>query len=213
MRHALLVATVGVLVAGAAAVAAHSASNSTVSSIALRPAQVGDGYELKLRPDTNCVKGCVTLDMCGYGFMSEVMRTARYQVDYVKDGGIPISNEVVQYTPGGAKEALHEITTAATKCPKKAVKSSVAGVGLIAYRVKRLTDRHLLPGYLAMQIHVSGKASGQKVDGTLISIYQAKGNFLSGVYTEIGTDAPLTDLIQLALHAAEGSAQNLNKYA
>jgi hypothetical protein len=57
---------------------------------------------------------------------SEVLRTSRYQANYEKPGAIPISNEILGYSPGGAAETLSEINQAVATCPKKAVRSSVA---------------------------------------------------------------------------------------
>jgi hypothetical protein len=132
MLRALAVAVSVALLAVAAATA------STLSSIAVTPAQVAPGYEVDLRADTNCVKTCVTLDMCGFGFPSEAKRLARYQVNYTKPGSPTISNEVVSYVPGGAAQALTEVKRAVVRCPSTAVSSSVAGVGKITYRIKVL---------------------------------------------------------------------------
>ena len=189
------------------------AAAPSLGQIALRPAQVGPGYRMSVIPDGAKVHGEVTLDLCGFSFPSEGLRTARLQLRYGKAGQLlQVSNEVVRYRHGGAQQALREITRAASRCPRGPVGSSVAGVKQITYRLARLTDRRLLPGYLALRVHYEavGAVRGQTLKGTAIIVYQARGDVLSGVYTA-GTG--LAAQLRVGLHAAEQSALNLERLA
>ena len=53
----------------------------TFLGIVLRPAQVGPGYRLQVRPDSYGARGFVTLDLCGFDFPSQSLWTNRIQVD------------------------------------------------------------------------------------------------------------------------------------
>ncbi len=57
-----------------------------LTALVLKGNQVGPGYRLLQRPDGYGVAGFVTLDMCGFTFRSEQLRTARLQVNYVRTG-------------------------------------------------------------------------------------------------------------------------------
>ena len=68
--------------------------------------------------------GEVTLDFCDAKYPSESLRTARYQVAYDKKGdAFSASNEVVAYKPGGAKQALTEVTRAVAESKQGTVKA------------------------------------------------------------------------------------------
>ena len=145
-----------------AATAATSAA-APLKPLALTPAQVGAGYRLAPRADATCVSRCVTLDMCGFAFTSEALRTGRFQIDYAKASpAVPVSNELVAYRNDGAKLAIDELNRAASTCPKKAVPSNVQGVGPLTYRVQRLTDRKLLPHYVALKLRVTGTRTARR---------------------------------------------------
>jgi len=189
-----------------------SFSGGTLSSIVLKPSQFGPGYQLKMRSDSHCVQACVTLDLCGFAFKSEALRTDRLQVNYVKSSkALELSNEVVSYQAGGAAVAIGELSRAVATCPTGPVKSTVRGIGPLTYRIQRLTDAQLLPGAVALRIHVSGTANGHHFNGTTTAVYQAHGDHLSGIYIFLRSDATAAAQAQLALHAAEASAQNLKK--
>src|SRR5918911_5117485 len=88
------------LAVGAASPGTERASGATpvLTRVVLRAAQVGPGYRLQQRPDGHGVRGLVTLDLCGFSFPSERLRTARLQVNYVRSGStVRLSNEVVTY--------------------------------------------------------------------------------------------------------------------
>jgi hypothetical protein len=202
----------GVITAGTAAlltVGSALAASPPLSKLALRAAQIGPGYALKLRADSHGAKGFVTLDMCGFVFRSEALRTARLQVNYLRTGSpIGFSNEVVTYRDGGAQQALAEVRQAVAHCPRGPVESGIAGVGAMTYRIKQLTSaKGLLAGAIPLQIRVTGTADGRHFDSTQLVIYQARGNVLSGVYGY----GPLAATTRLSLHAAQASATNLRQ--
>ena len=200
-----------VLVASGAATQAVAAAPG-LRQIALAPGQVGPGYRLSVIPGGTELKGQVTLDLCGYSFPSEQLRVERLQVAYHRSGkAIELSNEVVRYRPGGARQALREVAHAASFCPDRPVPSNIAGVPRLTYRIATFTDRRLLPGALALRVHFSGAYKGKQVPATAIVIYQVKGNVLSGVYTDgSGTVAAQQ---AFGLHAAVQSAKNLRRWA
>ena len=87
-----------------------------------------------MRRDSHCVETCVTLDLCGFQFQSELFRRARLQVNYVsKSSELELSNEIVKYEPRGAGFALRELKRAVATCPPHPVKSAVAGVPPLAF--------------------------------------------------------------------------------
>ena len=178
----------------------------------LRPSQIGQGYQLKTRPDSTCVARCVTLDLCGYPFTTEPLRTARAQLDYVHpDPAVQLSNEVVTYRKGGAAKALREVGLAVATCPRRPVKSTVRGVPLLAYTLTRFRDRALLPGSIALRVHVRGKLQGKPVELTDVYIYQARGDTLSVVYAYPEAGITLGRQLRVGRHAAEASAANLRR--
>src|SRR2546428_10121314 len=112
-----------------------------LNDVVLRPAQVGAGYRLQQIPGGHQVRGQVTMDLCGYRFRSESLRTGRVQVAYVGASSLPeLSNEVVSYSPGGAAQALREVNAAVAACPHHAVASTVRGVPPLTYEITRLQD-------------------------------------------------------------------------
>ena len=193
-------------------VEAASPTTPKLDRIALRATQVGPGYKLFTRADSRCLEGkaCATLDLCSSSFPSEKLRTARLQVGYSRKGKTSLSNEVVTYRPGGAKQALREVTQAALHCPKGPI--AVAGAPVkLRLKVERISDPHLLPGYLAVRVRFTGNLNGVTQIATAIGVYQFKGDVFSGVYTDgTGTIAAQQ---RLALHAAEQSAANLKATA
>jgi hypothetical protein len=154
----------------------------------------------------------VTLDLCGFTYPSELLRTARLQVDYDRNLQAPgLSNEVVSYESGGASQAMHEVDYAVTNCPKGPVRSHVQGVPLLTYRLKRLRAPHLLPGYIALQVRVTGKVGKRTVTETTLSIYQARGNVLSAIYTTAPKGVSFAEQASFALRVAQASATNLKR--
>jgi hypothetical protein len=202
--------TLVALLALAAPTAALAAAPS-LRTIVLRPSQVGAGYRMAVIPGGDRVKGQVTLDLCGQRFASEKLRVARLQVAYGHRGKVPqLSNEVVRYRPGGARQALRELRHAATHCPKGPVTGPVRGVGPIRYRLTRVTDSRLLKQYVAVVMHAQGLISGRPVRITAFLAYQIRGDVLSAVYTD-GTGTADVQR-RFGLHAAAASAKRLRTF-
>lgn len=180
-----------------------------LSTVILKPAQVGKGYGVYARKDGFGVKSAPTLDLCGRkGYASEKLRVDRLQVDYLKPNvRLGISNEVVRYKPGGATQAMREVVQHLRSCPKTPIVTGQKGVGPVRFTLTRLHDAKLLHGYVAVRVHTVGRfTTGKKVDEISYAIYQRVGDVLSGIYS-FGPDTPAQ--LQLALHAAEQSAQIL----
>jgi hypothetical protein len=212
-RYAALFVCAGLLAVAVVPIALGStdvrgATNPILNRLVLKGPQVGAGYKLVQRPDGHGARGYVTLDMCGFVFPSEDLRTDRLQVNYKRAGtAVELSNEVVSYRPGGAAQALHEIGGAAAQCPKGPVRSNVKGLSALTYRLTRLHSSGLLPGYVAFRAHVSGKYQGKAFEDTSVIVYQLHGNILSAVYGHGGTLASRT---KTTLVAARASARNLS---
>lgn len=199
---ALLAACVLLLQAGAA-----SAATPSLVSILLRPAQVGQGYAAYRRSDGSGLRQR-TLDLCGVkNYPSEQLRSGRIQVDYLRRGSaIGISNEVVSYKPGGAAQALREVTRHAVTCPHRKIDPGEQNLPPLRFTMTLLKDPRLLKGYLAVRVRVVGTVKGKHVDQISYAVYQRRGNVLSGVYS-FGPDTAAQR--QICLHAAEQSARNL----
>jgi hypothetical protein len=215
VRHAcsLTLTVVGTLVLFAFAPAVSSASSrgdSNFAKLVLRPAQIGPGFRLKERPDSYKVRGYVTLDVCGFRFPSEKLRTRRIQVDYARRGKVELSNEVVKYRRGGASQALREVAWAADHCPREAVPSPVAGVPPLTYRVRVLAaGGPRSHPYVYLLVKVSGKVKGKTRSESAYAFYQIRHDVLSAVYVQGGTPSAL----RLASNAVAASANNLDRWA
>jgi opacity protein-like surface antigen len=199
--------TLALAVAGLVTAAAAGAAVQPLGKLILRPAQVGPGYRLVQRPDGHGAQGFVTLDMCGYQFLSEALRTGRLQVNYVKSGAaIKFSNEVVTYVKGGAQFALREVSKAVATCPRGPVTGNVKGEPPTTYRITTLHPSGLLAGAIVLRARISATVNGKQVSEEDSVIYQVRGNVLSAVYTYGGTRAARETA---ALHAARQAAKNL----
>lgn len=195
------------VVIGCATATAAPSNQALLAKLVLRPAQIGSGYRLVQRPDGHGAAGYVTLDMCGYSFISEAMRTDRLQVNYVRAGtALKFSNEVVTYRPGGTRLALQELNDAVDHCPKGPVGSTVQGAPRATYVITRLSTAGLLPGALSLRLHISGTYKGKQFSETDTAVYQVHGNVLSGLYAYGGT-TPTRE--EAALRVARQSAKNL----
>jgi hypothetical protein len=180
-----------------------------LSGIALRGEQVGPGYQAKVIPGGRLVKNQVSLDLCGFRYLSEDLRTARLQLSYSRPGSpLRLSNEVVRYRGDGAQIAFGELALAAATCPRRPVQSPVQGVGALTWRLTPIKDPRLLPSSVALVARVSRQYQGkrQAVEGILV--YQVQGNVLSAVYTFGGT---LAAQKRFGLNAAAKSAANLRR--
>jgi hypothetical protein len=203
-------ATAGIVVSSGLAARVQAADTPNLSKLLLTPGQVGPGYRLVQRPDGHGVKGFVTLDMCGYRFSSEKLRTDRIQVNYVHPApAVTVSNEVVAYQPGGATQALEEVAYAASHCPSAPLKSEAKGVSSVSFKVAPVPVTNGLPaGSLAYAVTISLTYHGKQTKQNDIVVYQIRGNVLSGVYGYGGTLAART---QATLESALQSAKNLRQ--
>ena len=201
MKRLLLALLVTLLTAsGAFASAAVEPAKLVVKAKQVAPGYVlvpfGGGKTLK-RP---------TLDECNLKFPSEKLRTARDRITFQRGQADPtIANEIVTYKPGGAALALRDARAVLKRCPKGPVTSG--GASVTTHVTPLRLHGKLLPGFVALEIHVNGKVNGKTatLDGT--ALYQARGNVLSGVYAYAGADRAAR--VRLMLHTAEQSARIL----
>jgi hypothetical protein len=209
MRLALSAASV----AAAAAVLAGGAAAAPpdVSTLILRPAQLGAGFVMVTPPDGKGVKTQATLNLCGTGYPSEKLRLTRLQTDYgQRTSPIGISNEVVTYRDGGAAQAMREVTQRVQSCPHHPVDPGIMGLPSLKYSITRISDPHLPKSSIALRVVLSGTVKGKHFEQVTYAVYQRVGNVLSGIYTFLAAglkDAPGQEA--LCLRAAEASAQNL----
>ena len=192
------------------ALLALTATAPNVAKLILKPAQVGKGYVRLERRDGVGV-GTRTLDLCGRtGYPSEKLRTTRLQVDYLKRGGtIGLSNEVVTYRPGGAKQAMREVRHHALHCPKTPIVTGQPGLPKLRVTITPVNDAKLMKGCVAVRVRVTGTVKGKRVDDNSYAVYQRFGNVLSGTYSFATPNTQVRQQERFALHAAEQSAQNL----
>lgn len=173
--------------------------------LAVPPEQVGTGWTSKLIPGGDQVQGQVTLDLCGERFLSESMRIARRQVVLTPPGAganstDAISNEIVIYRPGGAQQAQSELMQSITSCPTGPVQGTVAGEGMLTYKISTLSsDTHWLPGTVAIRAVITN-SSGQRAD--TVSIYQFHGDALSAVYGPADNGQANASVLRAAAQAA-----------
>ena len=89
-------------------------------------------------------------------------RLSRLQTNYLHRGTtLGISNEVVTYRPGGAAQAMREVTRHATTCPKHKIDPGENNLPPLLFTITRMKDSALLKGYLAVQIRVRGRCHGE----------------------------------------------------
>jgi hypothetical protein len=180
-----------------------------LSHVVLSATQVGSGYKLTSFPFGNSFIGEATLDLCGATYASETLRTGRLQVRYQRPGkSVSVSNEVVTYAGGGAKQALAEVAGVARSCAKKPVVLK-SGTVSETYTVSPLSDPKLPSGSVVVKLKISATDGKKRVTQTGVAVYQVKGNTLSGVYTFVGKGTTFADAQRIAFHAAEQSTHNL----
>jgi hypothetical protein len=190
------------------ALAALVATSPDVTKMVLTPAQVGDGYVMLQRRDGVGVNNTVTLNLCGAStsYPSESLRSARLQVDYLKQKTtLGLSNEIVRYKKGGAAQAMREVLQHAARCPHKPIVTDKA-LPPLTYTLTRIKASKLIKGYVALRVRVTGKVKGKKVDQTSYAVYQRLGDVLSGTYS-FGPNTKAQ--LQFVVHAAQQSAINL----
>jgi hypothetical protein len=193
-----------------AAIALAGGTSLDLRTVILTPPQVGAGYQLVARSDGFGVKSAPTLDLCGRsGYPSEKLRVDRLQVNYLKQRTtLGLSQEVVRYKSGGAKQALREVGLHAMACPTTPIATGDAQVPKARFTVTRVHDSKLLKGYVAVRVRTVATVKGKRYDQVSYAVYQRLGDVLSGVYS-FGPNTPAQR--QFALHAAEQSAAILRK--
>ena len=186
------------------------AAGPLLERVLLQPGQVGAGYLMSKFEQGSVVTNQVSLDLCGFRFPSESLRTGRLQVAYLHDGRVTqVSNEVVSYRGRGTVQALTELRRAVTRCPRFAVRGPVVGAVPIAHRLTRITDARLLKPYVAVVDRNTAVVNGRRAVKWNVRVYQIRGNVLSAIYTDgRGTVAAQR---RVALHAASESAKNLRQ--
>ena len=209
-RRGALVGTIAILAVAltAGTGAAATADPPPLDSVVLTAKQAGPGYTRFTMDGGRQVDGQVTLDFCGGGYPSEALRLRRFQTIYANQaGGAQLSNEVVRYSPGGAKQALREVARRVRTCPRTPCRAPFpATAPSDTSRSRCIHDPGLLAGSVAINMTVEVTENGRKVRREIIAIYQRHGNFLSGVYASGGTAA---SRLASALRAAHASADNL----
>ena len=195
-----------------AALALAGSAALDLRTVILPPGQVGKGYQLIARNDGFGVKSAPTLDLCGRdGYPSEKLRVDRLQVNYLKQRTtIGLSNEVVRYKTGGAKQALREVGLHAMSCPHTPIATGDSQVPKARFTITPIHDPKLLKGYVAVKVRTVANVKGKRYDQVSYAVYQRLGDVLSGVYS-FGPNTPAQ--LTFALHAAEQSAQLLRKAA
>ena len=177
--------------------------------VVLKGAQVGSGYKVAAFPGGTSFIGETTLDLCAGTYPSETLRTGRLQVSYSHPAKtVAVSNEVVTYVPGGAEEAIAEVTAVARACAQTPVTTVANGV-TTTYKTKPLSDPQLPPGAVVVKLVIHAHAGKKHANETGIAIYQVKGNTLSGVYTFVAAGTTFAEAERVAFHAALQSAHNL----
>jgi hypothetical protein len=186
------------------------AAGPLLERVLLQPNQVGAGYTMSKFEQGSVVRNQVSLDLCGFRFPSERLRTGRLQVAYLHDGAVTqVSNEVVSYRGRGTQQALTELRRAVTRCPRVAVRGPVVGAVPIAHRLTRITDARLLKPYVAVADRNTAVVNGRRVVKWNIRVYQVRGGILSAIYTD-GRGSVAAQR-RVALHAASAAAKNLRQ--
>ena len=195
-----------------AALVLAGATSLDLRTVILTPGQVGRGYQLVARNDGFGVKSAPTLDLCGReGYPSEKLRVDRLQVNYLRQRtALGLSNEVVRYRTGGAKQALREVDLHAMSCPHAPISTGDSQVPKARFTITRIHDSKLLKGYVAVRVRTIATVKGKRYDQVSYAVYQQLGDVLSGIYS-FGPNTPAQ--LRFALHAAEQSAQLLRKAA
>ena len=185
-------------------------ASPNLNPVVLKGSQVGHGYKLAAFPGGTSFIGEPTLDLCAGSYPSETLRTGRLQVEYTHPKKtVSVSNEVVTYVTGGAKEAFAEVSKVAKSCSAKAVVKTANGVTVV-YKTSLLRDPKL-PGALSVKIVEEQSKGKQHVTETGVAVYQIKGDTLSGVYVFVDPGTTFADAERVAFHAAEQSRDNLSR--
>lgn len=158
---------------------ASSSVSSPLSGLALTAAQVtaaDPGQPATAEPagGATALSGPqgVTLDACGTTYPSEALRTQRLQLNYMTDGHVSASNEVVRYqSAAAATQAFSELTAAIANCKP--------------WTMSNMTQVPADAALVSQQVIISGDVPSNLAGHPAISAcfaYQFHGDLLSAVY-------------------------------
>jgi hypothetical protein len=158
----------------------------SLAPYALTAADVGNGAQALTGVSGSSVSGGTSLTLCGGSFPSEALRTARLLTTFATGAGTTLAtNEVVQYSGGGAAQAFNEVKAAAGSCP-------TTGAG--ATTVVTPTPSSL--GSSALELSISLTASGPPL-------------FVTAVYQVVGNTLGITNVYRTAQAAAQSEGERL----
>ena len=140
-----------------------TADTPPLDSVVLTAHQAGPGYQRYTMNGGRQVEGPVP-HFCGGGYASEALRLRRFQTIYANlAGGAQLSNEVVRYSPGGARQALREVARRVRTCPRTPVQSPVPENGVERYlSVALIHDPGLLAGSVAIKMTIEVAEDGRE---------------------------------------------------
>ncbi|PZS19726.1 MAG: hypothetical protein DLM54_06475 [Acidimicrobiales bacterium] len=159
-------------------------SAAALDGLVVQQADVGSALNVLPLPRGNQVAGEPTLDLCNGRFPSESLRTARLPVAAVDDQGNPaLSTEAVLYAkPETAAQAMSEVQSVATNCPRAPVPSPV-GEPTLSTSFNPAPDKGWAqtPGVdrLAFDFTTTDQAGQSTHD---VVVYLRRGRVLMGVY-------------------------------
>ena len=186
--------------------AAQASTGVSVASLVLPASAVGPGYVEKSRKDGVGI-AFSTLDLCGFNYYAEKLRTDRRQVNYVKSGSkVDVSNEVVSFKPGGTKETIFELNDVIKKCPKQSTEPAGNGYSVTHYKVTTFRATGLLPNSIAALETIKGAYKGKAFSDTVAEIYQVHGTIFSAIYVQGGAVAAIE---RQAASASRGVAKEI----
>jgi hypothetical protein len=175
-------------------------------------AQVGPGYHRTDQQNGRSVIGVPTLDLCDQSYPSEALRTARLQVDYTPPKGAPVvSNEVVTYVPGGARQALREVTRVIASCSRRPVVRT-SGTTRVTFAAHPLSLPGLPAGAVAVSVEITAVVGKKREHQSGAAIYLVTGDTLSAVYTFAVNGATQTEANSLAKRGAQASDRVLRAF-
>lgn len=182
-------------------------SAASLRALTLHSAQIGPGVTGHVIDDGTIVRGQVSLDLCNQRFASEALRSARLQTAWVSHHPTYyVSNELIGYRPGGAREGMHELRAVAAHCPTTPQAPVVAGNVPASFVLTPLHISGLRPGYLALRVLITASVAGQPRSQATYVIYQDRGAVISAIYAGPGGTLGL----RVATHAARLSARALD---
>ena len=180
-----------------------SSALTIVSHAVLGNGDLGDGWSGRLIDDGGTTDS-PTLDTCDISFPSETLRLARNQTE-LDSRTVDVSNEVVAYKPGGAKQAMAELVASLTTCSGKPQDN---GEGTDSYRLtfKRLTP-HASWGTDSVAVsYTATDLTDPSNSYNGYSVFVVNGDLISGVYD---WDGPVTQ--DLIFQVADLAAKRLSE--